>query len=131
MKCKQFLPFIGTQYVAMGVYQVYLWFFVAILFVRATSKIRSENQESDMQEPTETETPEPTPAEQFTEEQPQLRTSFRARKTRECWEPMWTSKKQNVEGRCGRMLVWRSHTHEREARGSGVMLDCDLYQRNA
>ena len=28
-------------------------------------------------------------------------------------------------------LVWRSHTHEREARGSGVMLDCDLYQRNA
>ena len=25
------------------------------------------------------------------------------------------------------ILVWRSHTHEREARGSGVMLDCDLY----
>ena len=28
-------------------------------------------------------------------------------------------------------IVWRSHTHEREARGSGVKLDCDLYQRNA
>ena len=24
-------------------------------------------------------------------------------------------------------LVWRSHTHEREARGSGVKLDRDLY----
>ena len=27
----------------------------------------------------------------------------------------------------GSGLVWRSHTHEREARGSGVMLDYDLY----
>ena len=24
-------------------------------------------------------------------------------------------------------VVWRSHTHEREARGSGVKLDRDLY----
>ena len=57
---------------------------------------QSENQESDMQESTETEIPEPTPAEQSTEEQPRLRTSSRARKPRERWEPTWTSKKQNA-----------------------------------
>ena len=44
-----------------------------------------------------------------------------------CLQPLDLSGTWNVEEDGRLILVWRSHTHEREARGSGVKLDCDLY----